>query len=60
MDHAFYAEWSSSDQEWVGKCPDYPSLSWLNKSPAIALEGIKLVVQECDDDLTAEMITKKG
>lgn len=51
MDHAFYAEWSSADQEWVGKCPDYPSLSWLNKSPAIALEGIKLVVQECDDDL---------
>ena len=36
--------WSAADQEFVGTCPDYPSLSWLDPDPAKALNGIRQLV----------------
>ncbi|WP_169541934.1 hypothetical protein [Nocardia jiangxiensis] len=44
----FYAFWSAEDQEWVGVCPDYPSMSWLHPIPSQALEGIKKLVADVE------------
>ena len=36
--------WSEDDGEHVGLCAEFPSLSWLAKSPGDALNGITKVV----------------
>jgi predicted HicB family RNase H-like nuclease len=39
--------WSQDDEEYVGLCAEFPSLSWLSSSPQKALEGITNMVEEC-------------
>ena len=34
------------DDEHVGLCAEFPSLSWLSKTPEAALKGIRRVVSE--------------
>lgn len=49
MSLRYYAvEWSEEDQEYVATCSDYPSLSWLAKTEADALEGLLLMVSKID------------
>jgi predicted HicB family RNase H-like nuclease len=36
--------WSTEDKEYVGLCIEFPSLSWLAKTPEQALAGIRRVV----------------
>ncbi|MBF0106431.1 MAG: toxin-antitoxin system HicB family antitoxin [Deltaproteobacteria bacterium] len=36
--------WSKDDNEYVGLCAEFPSLSWLAASPESALKGIRKVV----------------
>jgi hypothetical protein len=44
-DHFSYrVTWSAEDREHVGLCVEFPSLSWLAKSPELALEGIRALV----------------
>ena len=43
--------WSEDDNEFVGLCAEFPSLSWLELSPTEALKGIRLLVKECLDDM---------
>ena len=51
-DHYTYRlTWSEEDQEYVGLCVEFPSLSWLAKTPNAALNGIRKVVAEVIDDL---------
>jgi len=51
-DHYTYrVSWSEDDQEYVGLCAEFPSLSWLASSPGAALRGIRALVA----DLVAEM-----
>jgi len=38
--------WSEEDQEHVGLCAEFPSLSWLDASQAGALRGIVEAVRE--------------
>ena len=38
--------WSDEDQEHVGLCTEFPSLSWLATTPETALRGIRKVVAE--------------
>jgi predicted HicB family RNase H-like nuclease len=51
--------WSEDDQEFVGLCAEFPSLSWLNAEREDALRGIvKLVrdtVADFDDDEEAPL-----
>jgi predicted HicB family RNase H-like nuclease len=55
-DHYTYrVMWSEEDNEYVGLCAEFPSLSWLASSPESALRGIRRVVA----DVVADM-TKKG
>lgn len=51
-DHYTYrVTWSEDDQEYVGLCAEYPSLSWLAGEPEAALQGIRQVVAEVVADL---------
>ena len=44
-DHYTYrVTWSEDDQEYVGLCAEFPSLSWLSTSPEAALRGVRRVV----------------
>ena len=51
-DHYTYrVTWSEEDNEYVGLCVEFPSLSWLSKTPESALEGIRDVVSEVVTDM---------
>jgi predicted HicB family RNase H-like nuclease len=44
-DHFTYrVTWSTEDEEYVGLCAEFPSLSWLDSTPEAALSGIRRVV----------------
>ena len=46
-DHYAYREfWSEEDQAYIGLCTEFPSLSWLDKTPEDALHGIRGLVGE--------------
>jgi hypothetical protein len=52
VDHYTYrVTWSSEDDEHVGLCIEFPSLSWLSKTPGDALTGIQKMVAETIADL---------
>ena len=55
QDHYTYrVTWSENDKEHVGLCAEFPSLSWLAKTPEAALKGIRKVVAEVVSDMKAE------
>ena len=43
--------WSDDDNEYVGLCAEFPSLSWLAASPEAALKGIRKVVADIVEDM---------
>ncbi|AIA74678.1 hypothetical protein FF32_07405 [Halomonas campaniensis] len=45
-DHIFSILWSEEDQQFVGLCSHFPSLSWLANDSSDALAGIKTLVHE--------------
>lgn len=49
--YTYRVTWSEEDQEYVGLCIEYPSLSWLASSPEEALSGIRAVVAEIVADM---------
>jgi len=51
-DHYTYrVTWSAADNEYVGLCAEFPSLSWLAKTPEEALRGIRRVVAAVIEDM---------
>ena len=50
----FRVIWSERDNEYVGLCSKYTSLSWLAPTRKEALEGIQKVVEEVEEDLKKE------
>lgn len=53
-DHYTYrVTWSPEDQEYVGICAEFPSLSWLADSQAEALAGIIVLVADTVADMEA-------
>ena len=51
-DHYTYrVTWSEDDKEHVGLCAEFPSLSWLAKTPEAALKGIRKVVADVVQDM---------
>ena len=58
-DHYSYRiYWSGEDSEYVGLCAEFPSLSWLDKTPEAAFTGIRKTVSDVIVDLqtNAELI----
>lgn len=54
IDHYTYRiTWSPDDGEHVGLCAEFPSLSWLARTPEAALKGIRKIVSEAVADMTA-------
>jgi predicted HicB family RNase H-like nuclease len=54
VDHYTYrVTWSPEDGEHVGLCVEFPSLSWLARTPEAALKGIRQVVSEAVADMDA-------
>jgi predicted HicB family RNase H-like nuclease len=43
--------WSEEDNEYVGLCAEFPTLSWLEASPEDALSGIRSLVKKVVADL---------
>lgn len=51
-DHYTYrVTWSAEDNEYVGLCAEFPSLSWLAESQQAALAGIMQVVADVVADM---------
>jgi predicted HicB family RNase H-like nuclease len=50
--YTYRVTWSEDDQEYVGLCAEFPSLSWLEQTPEKALQGIRRVVRRSVADLT--------
>jgi len=44
--YTYRVTWSEDDQEYVGLCVEFPSLSWLAKKPEVALRGIRKLVEQ--------------
>jgi predicted HicB family RNase H-like nuclease len=49
--YTYRVTWSEDDQEYVGLCAEFPSLSWLAPTPEAALKGIRKVVAEVVQDM---------
>jgi predicted HicB family RNase H-like nuclease len=43
--YSYRLTWSEEDEEHVGLCAEFPSLSWLDSSPEKALVGIRKLVE---------------
>ena len=52
--YTYRITWSDDDQEYVGLCVEFPSLSWLADSPEAALEGIRKIVAEVIQDMRSK------
>ena len=49
--YTYRVTWSEDDNEYVGLCAEFPSLSWLAKTPEKALGGIRKIVAEVIFDM---------
>lgn len=42
--YTYRVTWSQEDEQYVGLCAEFPSLSWLDSTPEKTLRGIRKVV----------------
>ena len=49
--YTYRVTWSPEDEEYVGLCVEFPSLSWLAPTYEEAFFGIRQLVSECIADL---------
>ncbi len=53
-DHYTYrVTWSAEDEEHLGLCAEFPSLSWLAPTPDEALAGVRKLASDCVADMRA-------
>jgi len=52
--YTYRVTWSEDDNEYVGLCAEFPSLSWLAKTPGAALKGIRKLVEDVVKDMQKE------
>jgi len=51
--YTYRVTWSQEDNQCVGLCAEFPSLSWLAATPEKALRGIRKVVTDVVADMKA-------
>lgn len=51
--YTYRVTWSEEDNEYIGLCVEFPSLSWLAATPEESLSGIRTVVADVVADLNA-------
>ena len=49
--YIYHVTWSEEDEEYVGLCAEFPSLSWLDETPEKALRGIRQIVADVIADM---------
>ena len=49
--YTYRVTWSDDDNEYVGLCAEFQSLSWLASTPEAALKGIRKVVEDVVKDM---------
>lgn len=49
--YTYRVTWSEEDNEYVGLCTEFGSLSWLESTPEAALAGIRQLVLDAVADL---------
>ncbi len=49
--YSYRVIWSEDDNEYVGLCAEFQSLSWLDATPEKALKGIRKVVSDVVKDM---------
>ncbi len=49
--YTYRVTWSSEDEEFVGLCAEFPSLSWLAESQEAALKGVRQLVEDVVRDM---------
>ena len=49
--YTYRVTWSAEDQEYVGLCAEFPSLSWLASTPDLAFSGIRELISEVISDM---------
>lgn len=42
--YSYTVKWSEEDNQWVGICDIFPSLSWVADTPEEALKGVIVLV----------------
>ena len=52
--YTYRVTWSEDDNEYVGLCAEFQSLSWLASTPEAALKGIRKVVEDVVKDMRGE------
>ena len=64
--YTYRVMWSDEDEEFLGLCAEFPSLSWLAPTSEKALKGIRTVVKKCiaemkneNEDLPLPISTRK-
>ncbi|MFO8102072.1 MAG: toxin-antitoxin system HicB family antitoxin [Dehalococcoidia bacterium] len=51
--YTYRISWSEEDGEYVGRCTEFPSLSWLAGTQEGAFKGIRQLVAEVVEDMQA-------
>lgn len=51
--YTYRITWSAEDEEYVGLCAEFPSLSWLEPMQDAAFAGIRQLVADCVADMQA-------
>jgi len=46
----YTVQWSFEDAAWVATTMEFPSLSWLEKTPVAALEGLLRLVHSIQEE----------
>jgi predicted HicB family RNase H-like nuclease len=49
--YTYRVTWSEDDNVYVGLCAEFPSLSWLARTPEAALRGIRKLVADVVIDM---------
>ena len=49
--YTYRVTWSEDDNEYVGLCAEFSSLSWLARTPETALKGIRKLVADVVKDM---------
>ena len=56
--YTYSVTWSPADNEHLALCTEFPSLSWLAKTPEAALKGIQKVVADVVADMARPIATQ--
>ena len=49
--YTYRITWSEEDQEFIGLCAEFSSLSWLDTTPEKALQGIRELITDIVEDM---------